>query len=164
MKSLVTIMCRLIGECIVNIMKPEFPRIYGIVGMDDLAMLRVRYSHLPEEKLPVDWVAFGFDDRPFYEIHLGIPFQVSRDLASFQVGFHITNEYLKSTGIFTGPLKAFKHEGLSIEHMIHPATSEHMFVFPALSLSYEMAGEKAQTAIDHGVALYRFAYTMIRPV
>jgi len=164
MKSLVTIMCRLIGECIVNIMKPEFPRIYGIVGMDDLATLRVRYSHLPEEKLPVDWVAFGFDDRPFYEIHLGIPFQVSQTETSYQVGFHITDAYLKSTGLFIEPLKGFKHKGLSVQHTTHPATLEHMFVFPALSLGYESAGERAQTAIDQGVALYRFAYKMMRPV
>ena len=162
MKQLSIYMCRILNECIVKTVEKTSPGIYGKIGVDELEDLRQRYASLPDDKIPVDWVAFGFPEHPFYELHMGMPFRFGENSLSLQVGFHITDPYLKSISLSMEPIKNFEYKGMRLQQTTHPATGEHMFVFPSVPVIHVSAGSCIQTAIEHGSALYDYMYSIIR--
>ena len=160
MREYVAKMCRLHAECMFNILEEECPGIYGKVGLDTKEEMWGRFPSLPREEIPLDWIAYGFDGHDFWEVHLGIPFAISGEKATFRTGWHITSDsYI--TKLSGNPIDSFQYNGTSLELTKQPI-GEQQFQLPPVPVTYETTGDVFQVSLDQSLTLYRHIYKMLR--
>lgn len=160
MREFVAKMCRLHGECLFQILDQECPGIFAKVGLDTKEETWGRFPFLPREEVPLDWIAFGFAGHPFWKVHLGIPFVIRGNTASFKTGWHInSDDYVKQ--LMGDSIKSFQYKGASLELTGQPIGEQH-FQLPPVPVTYETAGSAFQIFLDQGLALYRHIYKILK--
>lgn len=160
MREFIAKMCRLHSECLFQILEKECPGIYAKVGLDTKEETWGRFPFLPRDEIPLDWIAFGIEQHLFWEVHLGIPFVIVGNSATFRTGWHINSEYYlnKLKGEF---IESFQYNGIHLELTSKPIGEQH-FQLPPISVTYETTGTAFQIFLDQGLALYRHIYKSLK--
>ena len=162
MREFIAKMCRMHAECMFHILEKECPGIYSKVGLDAKEETWGRFPFLPREEIPLDWIALGFQGHDFWENHLGIPFVVDGETATFRSGWHINSSYYlqKLSG---APIQSFQFNSLHLDLKGQPIGEQH-FQLPPVSVTYETAGSGFQIFLNQGLALYRHIYNELKKV
>lgn len=84
-----------IGKRVIEQLSPEFPGAFAIVGPKDRENAMARHPQVGE-KVPLDWVAFGYRPFDLYDIHVGVIFMMEDWPACYHIGFHALEPYWQS--------------------------------------------------------------------
>jgi hypothetical protein len=162
MRELIARMCRLHSECMFRILEKECPGIFARVGLDTKDETWGRFPFIPRDEIPLDWIALGFQGHDFWENHVGIPFVIEGDKATFRTGWHINSSYYlkKLSG---NPIESFRFNGMRLELKGQPIGEQHFQLLP-VPVTYETAGTAFQIFLDQGLALYRHIYRILKNV
>ncbi len=79
---------RAVGEAVCARLRGRFPHATACVGEDYLSDARARWGHL--QRLPLDWVAFGFRGVVMWDLHVGVVADLTRATPLVTVGPHAT--------------------------------------------------------------------------
>ena len=162
MRELVARMCRLHAECTFQILRKECPGIFSKVGLDTKEETWGRFPSIPRQEIPLDWIALGFQGHDFWENHVGIPFVIEGEIATFRTGWHINSSYYHQK-LLGGPIDSFRFDGMKLELTSRPFGEQH-FQLPSVPVTFEIAGSAFQVFLDQAIALYRHIHTVLKEI
>jgi hypothetical protein len=79
---------RAVGDAVCARLRERFPHATACVGEDHVSEARIRWGHL--QRLPLDWVAFGFRGVLMWDLHVGVVTDLTHATPLVSVGPHGT--------------------------------------------------------------------------
>jgi hypothetical protein len=167
MREFVNQLCRLHRECMLNLLEQKCIGIYGRVGENCKDETLSQYPNLgSRDKVPCDWVAYGFKGHDFWKLHLGVPFSIEGGIASFstkkgeatfRTGLHLNSNY------YVDKLKNLIQE-LQLSHDGEIPKGEQHYQKPPIGITFAQAGPGFQTFLDESLALYQIVYKTLKAI
>lgn len=167
MREFVNQLCRLHRECMLNLLEKECLGIYGRVGENCQDETLSQYPNLgSRDKVPCDWVAYGFKGHDFWKLHLGIPFSIEGGIASFttkpgeatfRTGLHINSHY------YFDKMKNLIQE-LNLLHDGEIPKGEQHYQLPPVGITFAQAGHGFQKFLEESLIVYKDVYQALKSI
>jgi hypothetical protein len=107
----------------------------GVVGELDRENVMAMFPDLGY-RVPLDWVAFGFRGRPFYDAHVGVVLETAEWPVRCHVGLHVVESVWEKLSRQLSAIDWQLRIGGVPEHTIAPAVLEHRLVDPPRTFDF----------------------------
>jgi hypothetical protein len=134
-------------------LRPQYPLLEPDVGPRDRARAMTKFPELGE-KVPLDWVAFGFFGIDLYDFHIGVILLMKDWPVRYHMGLHI----MDSTWSFVqkeAALIDWKKNGLNPTYVFEAPVREHRYIDPVREFDFSNLDGEIKHISDRVIHFYR---------
>jgi hypothetical protein len=125
----------LVAERVKEVLQAKYPKIEPVIGPRDKARAMAKQPHLGE-KVPLDWVAFGFSGMDMYDYHIGTVLQVDSWPVKYQFGLHVIDDVWDLARSEVEAIDWKQAVGLEPTYRYCEPIREHQWVDPVRELDF----------------------------
>jgi len=143
-----------ISEQVEKALRTHYPLLEPDVGPRDKARAMVKLPHLGE-KVPLDWVAFGFYGIDLYDFHIGVILLMEEWPVQYHIGLHIMEPIWSSVKNAAQSIDWKKDVGLDSAYVFEAPVREHRYVDPMRELDFSDLDGEIKHMADRVISYYR---------
>jgi len=133
---------------------------YGVIGEFDRERAMALFPELGLD-VPVDWVAFGFPGREFYDVHVGVILETSEWPVLCHTGLHVSDGAWPDLEAHVTGIDWRAGVGSTPESVVAGEVREHRFCDPATDFDFGGSEAQAVRLAERAVAYYRAAFKAV---
>ena len=131
----------------------ELAGIDGVVGEFDRERAMSLFPELGLN-VPVDWVAFGFPPRPFYDVHVGVILETSEWPVTCHTGLHVSAGAWPELEARVSRIDWRAAIGSNPQHSVAGSVREQRFCDPPRRFDFADADREATALAGRAAAYY----------
>ena len=146
----------LIAHQVEKVLQPQYPLFEPAVGPRD----RIRaMTKLPDlgERVPLDWVAFGFSGLDLYDFHVGVILLMEDWPVKYHIGLHIMDPVWPLVQKEVELIDWKKGMGLDPTYVFESAVREHRYLDPVRKLRFNDLDGEINHISDRVIRFYRIS-------
>jgi hypothetical protein len=132
----------------------------GVVGEFDRENAMAMFPELGYA-VPVDWVAFGFPNTPFYDAHVGVVLDTFEWPVQCHVGLHLSEAAWRDLRSHLDRIDWTAHVGCVPEKVVAGSVREHRYCDPPAVFEWAASADQAARLAGRAAAYYRAAFEEI---
>lgn len=130
-----------VAERVVGALRSKYPEIEADVGPRDIVRAMKKFP-LKGEKVPLDWVAFGFYGLDLYDFHIGVILLMEDWPVKYHIGLHVMENTWTLVQKDVESINWKKEVGPGSNYVFADSVREHRFVDPIRDLNLsDLEGE-----------------------
>jgi hypothetical protein len=143
----------LIAQQVERVLRPRYPLLEPDVGPRDRVRAMAKLPHLGE-KVPLDWVAFGFFGIDLYDFHIGVILLMEDWPVKYHIGLHIMDPIWSSVEKEAGSI-GWKEEGLDPSYVFEAPVREHRYLDPVREINFSDLDSEVRHISDRVIRFYK---------
>jgi hypothetical protein len=137
-----------------KVLRPEFPLLEPDVGPRDKARAMTKLPHLGD-KVPLDWVAFGFSGIDLYDFHIGVILLMEDWPVKYHIGLHIMDPVWPFVQREVKSIDWKKDIGSNPVYAFQAPVHEHRFLDPVREINFSDLDLEVKHISDRVIRFYR---------
>jgi hypothetical protein len=137
-----------------RVLRPEFSLLEPDVGPRDKARAMTKLPHLGD-KVPLDWVAFGFSGLDLYDYHIGVILLMENWPVKYHIGLHIMDPLWpfiqKEVETIDWKMRIGSDPAYTFQAPVH----EHRFLDPTREINFSDLDCEIQHISERVIHFYR---------
>ena len=142
-----------IARQVEEVLRPQYPLFEPDVGPRDRARAMAKLPHLGE-KVPLDWVAFGFSGIDLYDFHIGVILLMHEWPVKYHIGLHIMAPLWPSVRKEIELIDWKKDVGLDPIYLFEAPVQEHRWLDPNRELNFRDLESELRHISDRVIRFY----------
>lgn len=143
-----------IARQVEEVLRPHYPLFEPDVGPRDRARAMAKLPHLGE-KVPLDWVAFGFFGIDLYDFHIGVILLMNEWPVKYHIGLHIMDPLWPSVRKEVELIDWKKGVGLDPTYLFEAPVREHRWLDPTRELNFRDLENEVRHISDRVIRFYK---------
>lgn len=135
-------------------LRPQYPFLEPDVGPRDRARAMSKFPELGE-KVPLDWVAFGFSGLDLYDFHIGVILLMEDWPVKYHLGLHIMDQVWPFVQNEVGLIDWKRGVGLDPTYTFQAPVHEHRYLDPVVELNFRDLESEVNHISDRVNRFYR---------